>query len=155
VWQCQPPLGTEISIIDTPAGISLDQLRKVLLHCDTILIPVMPSKIDMQVAARFIEILLIQGKAKAKGINIGIIANRSSPDSFEYQSLKKFLSRLNIPLVAILRSLQCYVDITDKGMGIHEIFKQQAINECSQWNRLIDWLEQNKIKNKKIIKPVF
>jgi len=143
-WQRQPPLGTEISIIDTPAGIGVEQFRKVLLHCDTILIPIMPSKIDMQAAARFIEILLIQGKVKAKGINIGIIANRAHHEIFEYRPIRKFLSRLDLPLIATFHDLQSYVDASDNGMGIHEIYNDQVINEHSQWKKLIDWLEQKK-----------
>ncbi|HIQ15442.1 MAG TPA: ParA family protein, partial [Leucothrix sp.] len=47
-WRLRPPVEIEISIIDTPAGIELEQLRKVIAQCDTILIPVMPSQIDIQ-----------------------------------------------------------------------------------------------------------
>jgi len=151
-WQRQPPLGTEISIIDTPAGIGLEQLRKVLSHCDTILIPLMPSKIDMRATARFIEILLIQGKVKEKGINIGIIANRTHPETSEYYPIKKFLSRLDIPLIATLHDMQSYIDASDNGMGIHEIYNEQAISEHSQWNELVEWLEQKKGKSKKPVK---
>ncbi len=143
-WQLRPPVDTKISIIDTPAGIELEQLRKIIAQSDTILIPVMQSQIDIQAATRFIEILLIQGRVRVTGKNIGIIANRVYSHTSSYQSLKKFLIQLDIPLVASLRSAQCYVNAIDNGIGIHELDERQAFKEQYQWDKLTAWLEENR-----------
>jgi len=104
----------------------------------------MPSQIDIQAAARFIEILLIQGKVRVKGKNIGIIANCIHPDTLAFQTFEKFLVRLDIPLVARLRGVQCYVDAIDKGIGIHEFYEEQGFAELYQWDKLAKWLEESK-----------
>ncbi len=141
-WQLRPPADTQVSIIDTPAGLNLEVLRKIIEQSDTLLIPVMPSAIDIQAAVRFIEILLIQGKARAKGKNIGIIANRIHSRTLAYQTLKKFIARLDIPLIARFRGVQCYIHAIDKGIGIHESTEKQAFRELYQWDKLIRWLDQ-------------
>ncbi len=143
-WQLRPPLDTKISIIDTPAGIESEQLRKIIAPSDTILIPVMQSQIDIRTATRFIEILLVQGRVRVTGKNIGIIANRVYSHTSAYKSLKKFLMRLDIPLVARLRSAQCYINAIDNGIGIHELNEEQAFKEQYQWDKLTTWLEEKK-----------
>jgi len=140
-WQLQPPADTEISIIDTPAGIDINSLRRIIERSDTLLIPVMPSQIDIQAAAHFIETLLIRGKVREKGINLGIIANRIHAKTISYKSLERFLSRLDIPLVAKFRSIQAYVQTNDKGLGILESLNKQTLKEQEQWNNLAQWLD--------------
>jgi len=142
-WQLRPAIGTEVSIIDTPAGIELKRLKTVISECDTILIPVMPSQVDIHAATRFIETLLVKCKIKGKGKKIGVIANRVNPHSNEYQPFQKFLAHLNIPIVARLRNVQYYVEAMDNGIGIHDISEKEALHERYQWVKLIRWLEQN------------
>ena len=141
--QLMPPAGTQISIIDTPAGIGLDDisLRKLLAKTDTLLIPVLPSPIDIHAAAHFIETLLIHGQVKVKGINIGIVANRVKPNTVSYRLLQKFLARLNIPFVASFKEAQNYVFANEKGLGIHELTKSRNVKDLEQWEFLINWLD--------------
>jgi len=141
--QLLSPAGTQISIIDTPAGIGLDDisLRKLLKNTDTLLIPVLPSPIDIHAAAHFIETLLIHGRVKVKGINIGIVANRVRPNTISYQLLQKFLNRLNIPFVASFNEAQNYVFANEKGLGIHELNKSRNVKDLEQWQILINWLD--------------
>ena len=140
-WQLNPPHDTEISIIDTPAGVDKLQLNMMVDKSDTILIPVMPSPVDMHAAAHFIEALLIQARARVKGKKIGIIANRIQTNTLSYRSLEKFLSRMDIPLVASFRGAQSYLYASAEGLGIHELQKNKVIKDLEQWDSLVDWLE--------------
>ncbi len=142
-WQLQPPADTEISILDTPAGITISELVRVIDRSDSLLIPVLPSQIDIQAAARFIEVLLLQGKIRGKNKNIGIIANRIHTNTLSYQALEKFLARLDIPLIAKFRSIQSYIHASDRGLGLHELATHQASKELKQWDNLIHWLDEH------------
>ena len=141
-WRLQAPTNTEISIVDTPAAIEITNLQRIIDRSDTLLIPVMPSQIDIQAAAHFIEVLLIQGKAREKKKNIGIIANRIHIRTHSYHSLEKFLSRLDIPLISRFRGIQSYIHANDKGLGIHDLRDKQSIKELKEWKKLIKWLEE-------------
>ena len=140
-WQLHPPRNTEISIIDTPAGVDKLELNMYADKSDTILVPVMPSPVDMFAAAHFIESLLIKSKAKVKGKNIGIIANRIQANTLSYRALEKFLSRMEIPLIAHFRDTQTYIHASTDGLGIHELKRKEAAKDIEQWKNLIDWLD--------------
>lgn len=144
-WKLQPSRETEISVIDSPAAVDLPQLSKIIAQCDTILIPVMPSQLDIHAATRFIEMLLIQGRVRAKGLNVGIVANRVHPQALEYQAFQKFLVHLGIPIVARLRNAQSYVQAIDNGIGIHDIYEKKALHERYQWLKLIRWLHEKNV----------
>ena len=141
-WQLRPPRNTEIVISDTPAGIDKLSLTKFVNQSDVILIPIMPSKVDMHSAAHFIEMLLIYAKAKAKGKRIGIIANRIRTDTTSFHALERFISHLDIPLVARFNGLESYVDAISIGVGIHELPQRRADRETEQWDQLSIWLSK-------------
>lgn len=143
----QPPEDTQIAIFDSPAGVGLDKttLRKLLENTDTLLLPVLPSPIDIHASAHFIETLLIQGGAKEKGLklgDIGIVANRVKSNAVAYQALRKFLDRLGIPFVATLNDAQNYVFANENGLGIHELNKSRGVKDHGQWDDLVNWLDK-------------
>jgi len=51
----RPKRNTDIVIMDSPAGVYGNELTKLLRRAETILIPVIPSPIDMRAAAEFID----------------------------------------------------------------------------------------------------
>jgi hypothetical protein len=60
IWQ----LVTEEVIIDLPAGADFDELMHVTYDAGSILIPIMPSDIDVFCASRFIANLLLVARVK-------------------------------------------------------------------------------------------
>lgn len=141
-----PPTGTDISIVDSPAGFALDKttLRSLLRKTDTLLVPVLPSPIDIHACAHFIETLLIDGGAKENGLklsDIGIVANRSKANTIAYRSLQKFLDRLGIPFVASLKDAQNYIFANEQGLSIHELSKSRRVSDTEEWDKLTAWLD--------------
>jgi len=141
-----PPTGTEIAIIDSPAGVGLDKptLRALLRNTDVLLLPVLPSPIDIHACAHFIEKLLIDGGAKESGLklsDIGIVANRAKANTVSYRSLRKFLDRLGIPFVASLNDAQNYIYANEQGLSVHELSKSRKVKDTEQWDELINWLD--------------
>ena len=57
-FQNRVPHGAEKVILDTPAGINGEQLRKLIAQADVVIIPVLPSPIDIHAVSRFIQELL-------------------------------------------------------------------------------------------------
>ena len=150
------PSDTQVAIIDTPAGVGLDTttLRSLLRNTDTLLLPVLPSPIDIHACAHFIETLLIQGGAKEKGLklsDIGIVANRVKSKTLAYRSLHKFLDRLGIPFVASLNDAQNYLFANQMGLGIHELSKSRNVKDNEQWGDLLSWLDNKAMEKQEII----
>ena len=140
-WQLRTPPGTERVIVDAPAGTNGADLIEILKNVHAIIIPVLPSSIDMHATARFIQDLLLIGKVRARNIPVGIVANRVPRQTTNYKKLLAFLSALNIPFVVKFNDNQHYLNAAEKGLGLLEL---QGGNEyeLDQWQKLGLWLEE-------------
>ena len=88
-------------------------------HC--ILIPVAPSAIDIHATANFIRDLLLTGKIRANNIRLGVVANRVRKSNPVYQPLERFLTALNLPLLARLSDSDVFINAAEAGVGIFEM----------------------------------
>jgi chromosome partitioning protein len=140
-WHRRVLPGTDRVIIDAPAGVMGQQLQEFVRSVDTVLVPVLPSPIDIHAATRFIEELLLVGKVRSFGVNVAVIANRVKKNTLVYQSLERFLTALKLPFIATLRDTQTYVRASARGVGIFEMWDQRVQEDKTQWQPLIDWLE--------------
>ena len=141
-FQMRIPENTERIVIDTPAGLKGVELVQQLNGIDDVLIPVLPSAIDIQATADFIRDLLIIGKVRERRIRVGIIANRVRINTLSFRALERFLRSLDIPVVAHLRDTQNYMRAVEQGCGIHEINISSKKQDIPHWHKLLDWLEE-------------
>lgn len=139
-WQLRTPPGTERVVVDAPAGTSGAELIEILKNVNAIIIPVLPSSIDMHATARFIQDLLLIGKVRARNIPVCIVANRVPKQTTTYKKLLLFLSALNIPFVVTFKDNYHYLNAAENGLGIHEL-KKSSDYEVEQWQKLFAWLE--------------
>lgn len=140
-WHRRVLPGTDRVIIDAPAGVMGQQLQEFVRQVDAILVPVLPSPIDIHAATHFIEDLLLIGKVRSFGVNVGIIANRVKKNTLVYQSLERFLATLKLPFLTSLRDTQTYVRASARGIGIYEMWDQRVQQDKLQWQPIIEWVE--------------
>ncbi len=139
-WQLRVPQDCDPLIIDTPAAIETQGLTEITRGADVILVPVMPSDIDIHAAAKCISDLLLVAKIKRSDERIGIIANRVRANTLVSQSLKRFLTSLEIPLIATFRDSQNYVRTAESGLGIFELPSWRVRDDVEEWDALMTWL---------------
>jgi chromosome partitioning protein len=139
-WQMRVPAECRTVIIDTPAAIDPHDLPDLTRGVDAILVPVMPSDIDIHATAKCIADLLLVAKIRRSEKRIGIIANRVRSNTRVSQSLTRFLESLDIPLIATLRDTQNYVRSAEIGMGVCEMPRWQVQQELPQWQQILAWL---------------
>jgi len=140
-WQMRVPAETERLIIDAPAGVIGEALHSFVQQVDTIIIPVLPSPIDIHSATAFIKDLLLIGKVRNLGVRVGVIANRTRKNTLVYQSLERFLVSLNLPFITTLRDTQHYVHAFERGIGIQEMWDSRVEQDKLTWSPVINWLE--------------
>ncbi|MFY0699451.1 MAG: ParA family protein [Bermanella sp.] len=138
-FQLMVPINTTHIIIDTPAGISGNVLSDHLRHCDLVMMPVVPSVIDIRAATGFIKDVLLSPGFRIKPKPIAVIANRVKRNTLGYNKLEVFLSSLNIPFITTIRDTQQYVRAAEFGMGIFD-FSQPHEKDLEEWQPLINWL---------------
>lgn len=140
------PPETERIVVDTPAGLIDQQLPEVTRGADRILVPVVPSALDIRAATRCIADLLLKAKVSRSDNRLAIVANRVKPGTVVFRSLMQFLGSLDIPVVAVLRDTQNYIRSAEMGLGLHEMQRARVEPDLTQWESLIDWLEHGNVK---------
>lgn len=138
------PRNTDVVIIDAPARSHGPELTDLIRHAETIVIPVLPSSIDMQAAGNFIEELKKVGKVRRKQVKLAVVANRVREYTLIFDALDEYLSRVKIPYVAALREAQNYIRAYSRGLGVYELPDYLAWPDVEQWDPLIDWLDSRR-----------
>ncbi len=140
-WQMRVPDNTRYVITDTPAGYALVDVEDRVAEADIILIPVLPSSIDIHSTADFIRDLLLVGKARTHNTRLAIVTNRTRIRTKAVEKLERFLQNLDIPVIARIRDTQHYVSAAEQGVGIHELNERDAQKDIESWAALLDWLD--------------
>jgi len=140
-WHLRLPPETEWLVVDTPPGLKGPDLADQLKGADAILIPVLPSSIDIYATADFIRDMLLGTRVRSSGTPMAIVANRVRKNTLAFQALQRFLASLSIPVVAQLRDSQNYVYASENGMGVHELDKRPNKEERQHWLEITDWLD--------------
>lgn len=139
-WFLRPEPNTEFVVVDSPAGLDLSSFQQILDQASAILIPVLPSDIDIHAASHCIADLLLTAKLHHRRRRIAVIANRVRKNATVFKKLERFLNSLGIPFVTTLRDTTYYVKAADQGIGIHELKSYRTAEDIESWQRLIEWL---------------
>lgn len=140
VWRV--PEGVEVVVMDSPARVAGQRLSELVRRTDRIIVPVLPSPIDIRAAANFIGNLLMEARLRSERERVAVVANRVRENTLLYMKLRKFLKSLQIPFVASLRDSQHYVHAADEGIGIFELPANTVEKDLEQWKPLLRWLTQ-------------
>jgi chromosome partitioning protein len=119
-----------------------DGFRKV--HAETIVVPVLPSPIDMQATTTFIGELKSVGKIQRKQAKIATVANRVRDNTLIWQDLDEYLDKAKVPYIAALREAQNYVRAYTRGLGIFELPEYLAWPDWDEWEPLTAWLRSKR-----------
>ena len=138
----QYPRGVQRAVLDAPARITPAQVGSLLSHADVVLIPVLPSPIDIRAAAHFVGELLLDRKARNR--QLGVLANRVRENTLIYGRLETFLKSLGIPFVTHLRDTQNYIRAAERGVGIFEMAPSSVDQDIEQWRPLIRWIDKGR-----------
>jgi len=134
------PRSADIAVIDAPARSHGTELTDLVRHAETIVVPVLPSSIDMQAVAKFLDELQSVPKVQKKEAKIAVVANRVRENTLIFEELDEYLSRARIPYVAALREAQNYIRAYTRGLGIYELPEYLAWPDWEQWEPLAAWL---------------
>jgi len=134
------PRDSEYVVIDAPARSHGKELTELLRRAETVLVPVMPSEIDMRATRNFIAELLATGKVERRQAKIGLVGNRIRENTVIFDELDLFLRKQSVPYVATLREAQNYIRAYSRGLGVFELPEYLAWPDWEQWGPLTDWL---------------
>jgi chromosome partitioning protein len=140
-WQLRVPGETATLIVDSAASLNQDDLREITRDTSNILVPVLPSSIDIHAASRCIADLLLVAKIDRRDRKLAVVANRTRQNTRSFDKLMRFLDSLGIPIVAVLSDSQSYVHAAEAGIGVCEMQPHKVKKEVEQLQLIVEWLD--------------
>ena len=116
---------------------------ELVAMADVILVPLLPSAIDIRAGERFITALMTRPQFRAAPRPIGVIANRVQHNTPAQARLMHFLGCLNVPVAVTLRDSPLYGDAMGSGLGVADLVDVRAARkEMTAWRALVHWVEE-------------
>jgi len=140
-WQLRVPEDTVNLLVDSPASVNHDDLRELTRDSTSIIVPVLPSSMDIHAASRCIADLLLVAKVDRRDRKLAVVANRTRKNTKSFGTLMRFLDSLGIPIIAVLRDSQNFVHAAELGLGLCEMQPSRVKPDVEQIEKIVDWLE--------------
>jgi chromosome partitioning protein len=139
------PRSADYVIYDTPAAVHGAELSALLRRAQSIIIPVLPSPIDMRAATPFVQKVLDNSRVARKEARVALIANRCREHYNIYHQLDNYLRKIRkAPFISALRETQNYVRAADRGLGVFELPPYAVRKDLDQWDPIIRWLNSKR-----------
>lgn len=134
------PPETRHLIIDAPAGSAGVLLHEMLARSSTVLVPLVPSTIDLHATGNFLRELTAMGPVKYGHVQMAVIANKVRRSMPAYAPLQAVLDSLGLKLLARLIDSDVFLRAAESGAGIFELNPGLAAAERSQFMPIIEWV---------------
>jgi chromosome partitioning protein len=138
------PRDTEILVIDAPARTHGAEMNELVRRAETILIPVLPSPIDMKASEHFMAELLELGKVQRAQARLAVVANRVRENTLLFEELDAYLAKLKVPYLGALRQSTNYLRAFQRGMSIFDLPEYLARPDWEQWAPITKWLNSKR-----------
>ena len=140
------PRSTEVLVMDAPSRTHDDQLVSLLRRAQTVIIPVVPSPVDIRAAERFFgELGEVRDRVK-NDVKIATVASRVREGGRTTEVLEDFLydvklpSGRRFPFLTLLRQSANYLKAAERGISIFEFAPMATAADREYWQPLLRWL---------------
>ena len=127
----------DVVIHDMPAGAN--DLDMTLSRCSKVIVPLMPSPIDLKAVLQLWVRLSEQGWLDKKNLDFAIVANRVKSNTKYISTFNEFIEKLEIPKIASLRDTQNYIRAMDDGLTLFDLPPGRVVKDLVQWEPIMDW----------------
>ena len=130
-----------VVIYDVPAAVYGSKLDTYIKKADMIIVPVMPSPIDMKAAGDFLVSLRSMGPVIRNKIKVGLVANRARAHTNIFLELDTYLVKeKGLKYVTAFRDNTNYIKSARTGLGVFEMGESATAQDREEWKPLIRWL---------------
>ncbi len=141
-WHKQIPEDVQRAVIDAPAGATADSLEVFLEYADALVVPVLPSTLDIDATVPFLNAIAKHPRVRRGQLRVGLVGNRLKPWTNASQQAVELLQRWPYPVVAQLRDSQAYVMLVGLGRSLFDYHSQQVRDHQEDWAPLLKWLKK-------------
>jgi chromosome partitioning protein len=141
-WRRQVPADTDLAVIDAAAGAMAGDLGSFLERADAVVVPVLPSVLDIEATVGFLDTLARNTRVRRGDLRVGLVANKLKPWTNGSQQALDLLRQWPYPLVAQLRDSQAYAVLVGLGKSLFDYHSMQVRDHQDDWQPLLRWLKK-------------
>jgi chromosome partitioning protein len=141
-WGRHVPEDAERIVIDSAAGIRSGEVGEYLDEVDAVIVPILPSAIDLEAAEPFLAEVAHLSPVKRGKVPVALVANRLKPWTNASQQAIDAIKRFPFPIVAELRDTQGYVLASELGKSIFDYNSEVVRSHQDDWSKLLRWLKK-------------
>lgn len=141
-WRAAVPDDADRVVIDGAAGSMAAELESFLEAADAVVVPVLPSAMDIDATVAFLNTLAKVPRVHKRKLPVGLVVNRSKPWTNASQQAVEMLGSWPYPVVAQLRDTQAYVVLAGLGRSLFDYRSAQVRDHQSDWEPLLKWIKK-------------
>jgi len=141
------PPETRHLVIDAPAGASGVLLHEMMARAHSIIVPFVPSSIDLHATGNFLREICSLRRMQGDGVRMAVVANKVRRSMPVYAPLQELLDSLGLKLLARLVDSDVYMKAAEAGCGVFEMTAGLAVAECRQFTPIAEWVMDTQATN--------
>ncbi len=138
------PRTADVLVMDAPARLHGAELSEFLRRAETVVVPILPSPVDINAARRFLDELANSAPVVHRQTRVGLLANRVMEHTRIAGVLEHWLDGRRERRLGQLRETQNYVRAAAMGIGIFELPPYLAWQDWAQWDPVLAWLQSRR-----------
>jgi chromosome partitioning protein len=141
-WRKQVPSDTDFVVVDAAAGAMAGDLTAFLDRADVVVVPVLPSTLDIEATVPFLDTLARHPRVRRGELRVGLVGNKLKPWTNSSQQALDLFKQWPYPLVAQLRDSQAYAVLVGLGKSMFDYQSANVRDHQADWQPLLRWVRK-------------
>lgn len=137
----RPPTKVSRLVVDSAAAVDKSHLRQLVRSCETIIIPVLPSALDLNATMAFLKEFTHLKPIRKRKRPFALVRNRCRMGSRAVKRLDGFLVVTDAADVGWLTDRSLYNEVAWRGLSIFDLKSKQALEIQQDWVPIVRFVE--------------